>query len=288
MIPTPAAGSRAVAPAAASWCGDRVIRFLVALALVTGCRCAGAAPGPSAASWRPLLPGLDYRSTERDGTLYHLLRVRLDGFDLRVADARRAGRHVATVDVLHDEAKAVATLNGTFFDDHNRPLGLVVSDGRELNPLRDISWWAAFVVREREGRLRAEILTTEQLKRLTAEERAGLRAALQVGPRTVVDGRALKLKNQTAARSAVCVVEGEEIVLVATELQPVESNALAAFMARDRAKGGLGCRSGLMFDGGPSTQLRVTTPPLSLDVRGGWGVPNALVVVPRAAPAGEP
>jgi hypothetical protein len=39
-----------------------------------------------------------------------------------------------------------------------------------------------------------------------------------------------------------------------------------------------------MFDGGSSTQLRIATRALTLSVKGGWGVPNALVVVKRAAP----
>lgn len=258
-------------------------RLLTLTLLATACRC-GASPAPANGgprAWRPLQSGLDYRSADEDGTLYHLLRVRLDAVELAVADARREGREVARVDVLQEESNAVAAINGTFFDDRNRPLGLVVSDGRELNPLRDISWWAALVVREVEGRRRAEILTTEQLRKLAPEGRASIRMALQVGPRTVVDGRVLKLKNQTAARSAVCLLNEGELVLLATELQPVESNALAAFMAREAGQGGLGCRAGLMFDGGPSTQLRVTTAPLSLDVRGGWGVPNAVVVRAR-------
>lgn len=255
---------------------------LVAVGLLAGCSLQTATAAPPFA-WRPLEPGLDYRAHDEGGTRYHLVRARLGEVRLRVADARRTGRAVATVDVLHEEASALASLNGTFFDEQNRPLGLLVDEGRELNPLRDISWWAALVVREVEGRPRAEILTTAQLKQLTKAERAALSMALQVGPRTVVEGRPLKLKKQVAARSAVCVVADDEVVLLATELGPVESNTLAAFMARGTDEGGLGCRQGLMFDGGPSTQLRVTTKPLTLDVRGGWGVPNALVVLPARA-----
>jgi hypothetical protein len=52
-------------------------------------------------------------------------------------------------------------------------------------------------------------------------------------------------------------------------------------MSRPEAQGGLGCTHGMMFDGGPSTQLAVRTASMHLDVRGGWGVPDAVVVVPR-------
>lgn len=255
------------------------------LAAFASCR-GSAAPPPGPYAWRSLAPGLDYRSHEENGTRFHLVRAHLDRIQVRVADARgQPERAVATVDVLAHETKALVALNGTFFDESNRPLGLVVSDGRELNPLRDISWWAALIVRQAGGRPRAEILTTEQLRKLPREERTRLEAALQVGPRTVVDGRVLKLKNQTAARSAVCILSDDELILLATELKPLESNALAEFMARPAERGGLACRQGLMFDGGPSTQLHLATPSLALDVPGGWGVPNALILQQRPAPA---
>jgi hypothetical protein len=93
----------------------------------------------------------------------------------------------------------------------------------------------------------------------------------------------VKLKEQSAARSAVCITDPTHVVLVTTEGEPVESNALAAFMAAPPAGGGLGCVAGLMFDGGPSAQLWVQAPGLALHVRGGWGVPNALLVLPEAS-----
>jgi uncharacterized protein YigE (DUF2233 family) len=245
----------------------------------------GAAAEPARASesdFRPIAgPGVGYLRLAREGTAYHLVRVDLARHPLRVADARREGRKAATVDELGREAGALVAINGTFFDENYRPLGLVASAGRELNPLRNVSWWAAFVVREQQGGPRAEILTTAQLQALAPESRGPFAAALQSGPRTVASGRTLKLKEQSAARAAVCVTDPTHVILVATEGATVESNALAAFMAAPPAGGGLGCEAGLMFDGGPSAQLWVQTPGLALHVRGGWGVPNALVVLPE-------
>ena len=255
---------------------------LAALAIAT------AAPGaPSRASeneFRPIAgEGLGYLRLAREGTAYHLLRVDLARHPLRVADARREGRKAATVDELGREAGALVAVNGTFFDENYRPLGLVASAGRELNPLRNVSWWAAFVVRDREGQAKAEIQTTAQLQALAPQDRGPFAAALQSGPRTVASGRALKLKEQFAARSAVCITDPTHVILGTTEGAPVESNALAAFMAAPPAGGGLGCEAGLMFDGGPSSQLWVQAPGLGLHVRGGWGVPNALLVLPENA-----
>jgi uncharacterized protein YigE (DUF2233 family) len=225
--------------------------------------------------------GLGYLALPRQGTVYHLVRVDLARHPIRVADARREGRRAATVDQLGREAGALVAVNGTFFDENYRPLGLVASGGRELNPLRIVSWWAALVVRER-GARRAEILTTAQLEALPPEERAGFAAAVQSGPRTVSGGQVLKLKEQSAARTAVCILDPTHLLLIATDGSAVESNELAAFMAAAPGQGGLDCDAGLMFDGGPSTQLWIHAPDLELNLRGGWGVPNALVVLPAA------
>ena len=228
--------------------------------------------------------GLGYLALPRQGTVYHLVRIDLARHPVRIADARREGRRAATVDQLGREAGALVAVNGTFFDENYRPLGLVVSGAHELNPLRIVSWWAALVVREH-GPRRAEILTTAQLEALPPEERTGFAAALQSGPRTVSGRAPLKLKEQSASRTAACVLDATHLLLVATEGSPVESNALAAFMAAAPAQGGLDCDAGLMFDGGPSTQLWIQAPGLELNLRGGWGVPNALVVLPPVAPA---
>jgi uncharacterized protein YigE (DUF2233 family) len=255
-------------------------RTLVVL-MTIACLCTARAEEPP---WRELEPGLAYRRLDVDGAQYHAVRVDLATHELRVADARREGRTIATVDVLAEEAHALVAINGTFFDEKERPLGLVVSEGRELNPLRDISWWAALVVRDEATGPAAAILTTAQMKALSPAERSALRVALQAGPRTVSAGRPLELKSQTAARSAVCVLEPQRVMLLATETAPVESNDLAAVMSAPAGDHGFGCATGLMFDGGSSTQLRISTRALRLSVKGGWGVPNALVVVKRPGP----
>ena len=252
--------------------------------------------GPARAQGPELRPiggeGIAYAALPRQGSVYHLVRVDLARHAIRVADARREGRRAARVEDLGREAGAVVAVNGTFFDEDYRPLGLVVSGARELNPLRNVSWWAALVVRESAARS-AEILTTAQLQALPAAERAAFAAAVQSGPRTVAARAPLKLKEQSAARTAACVLDATHLLLVATEGSAVESNDLAAFMAGAPSEGGLGCDAGLMFDGGPSTQMWIDVPGFELDLRGGWGVPNALVVLPAAgaaapgAPRGE-
>ena len=75
--------------------------------------------------------------------------------------------------------------------------------------------------------------------------------------------------------------EGNVVVLVVST--KAEATAFARFLADPPDNGGLGCWDALNLDGGPSTQLVVKLPALTLSLPGGWGVPNALVVGRQAA-----
>ena len=59
-----------------------------------------------------------------------------------------------------------------------------------------------------------------------------------------------------------------------------EATAFARFLADPPDKDGLECWDALNLNNGPSTQLMMKLPALALSRPGGWGVPNALVVVP--------
>ena len=105
---------------------------------------------------------------------------------------------------------------------------------------------------------------------------AAHRLVVQGIPRLVVGGKIQPLKPQLAERTAVCAKDSVVVLVVSTK---VETTAFARFLADPPDQGGLGCRDALNLDGGPSTQLVVKLPALSLSVPGGWGVPNALVVL---------
>jgi uncharacterized protein YigE (DUF2233 family) len=252
------------------------MRAMFFRACVVGCLALPVSPAARAdEGWTRLPSGLEHRRETRGWSTFELVRVDLRRFRLVAADARRDGRARAPVpDLLAEMRGGVAAINGTFFDADDRPLGLVVSEGRQLNPLKRISWWAVLGVYDEGGARKADVQLTADFLAQPPARRAALRFAMQVGPRTVVDGAPLKLKEQTADRSAVCLRGPEEVVLVATHGRDVESNALAAWMAEK-----LGCRAGLMLDGGPSTALAVAGEP-SIEVTGGADVANALVVVP--------
>lgn len=239
-----------------------------------------AAAGPTAEAWKLLRPGLEHRSLppsppQRPFGL-DLLRVDLRRFRLVAADARRTpGRKHARVEVLRREHDGVAAVNGTFFDPADRPLGLLVDAGVQLNPLRRADWGVFWV----DGGV-ARVVHTSTWRARHAHG-ALPEFALQVGPRLLDAGRPLRLKRQLARRTVLGVDPSGRVVLGVTTAGLAESNALARLAATAEERGGLGWRDGLMLDGGPSTQLDVAVGAFRLHHAGGWGVPNAVVVVPR-------
>ena len=146
-------------------------------------------------------------------------------------------------------------------------MGLAVDEGRLLAGGKRQSW-GALVVNDRIARI---VLGDE------INDHLGHRLVVQGIPRLVVGGKVQQLKPQRAERTAVCAEASVIVLVVSTK---AESTAFARFLADPPEKGGLGCRAALNLDGGASTQLVVKLPALTLSVPGGWGVPNALVVVP--------
>jgi uncharacterized protein YigE (DUF2233 family) len=145
-------------------------------------------------------------------------------------------------------------------------MGLAVYDGSVAagSKLRN---WGAFAVSDK-----ARIVLGADIP-----EPLGHRLIVQGIPRLVVAGQIPSLKPQIAERTAVCAGGSVVVLVVSTR---AESTPFARFLAERPDKGGLGCADALNLDGGPSTQLVVRLPSLSLSVPGGWGVPNALVVAP--------
>lgn len=183
--------------------------------------------------------------------------------------ADRDGRQVARVDELRRESGAMLVVNASFFDPENRPLGLVVGDGKETSRLRNVDQ-GVFLIADGEPRIQH---TRDPLP-------AGVETAVQAFPRLIVEGRPLRLKPQSSRRTAICV-PGDGTAVIVVVPTSISLADLAAALARPPAEGGLGCWSALNLDGGPSTQLSLATSGMSLEIEGGWPVPNGLAILPR-------
>jgi hypothetical protein len=202
--------------------------------------------------------------TKLDG---HAFRVDLERAGLRVlaAGGPKVRRDVATIVRRFEDVVAV---NGSFFDEEDKAMGLVVDQGRLISRWRKKSWGALVIKDSRARLVKGHEVHLEDNPELV----------LQGQPRLVVDGEVVELKPQEAARTAVCA-DGRYVTIVVLP-DGTDATPLARLLQRPPESGGLGCFDALNLDGGPSTQLFARLGALSVKVKGGWGVPNALVALP--------
>lgn len=246
--------------------------------------CRPPAAGPPRVNFTTVADGIEYArlrhpleaATRLEG---HAFRIDLESAGLRVlaAGGPSTRRRVATIARAPTEAVAV---NASFFDEHDRAMGLVVDQGNVLARGR-IGSWGALVVENR----RARIVSGAELPARApssdppgGSERLRPHLVVQGTPRLVIEGEVPKLKEQVAERTVVCA-EGRFVLLIVVT-RPIDATRLARFLATPRAQGGAGCTSALNLDGGPSTQLSARLGDVRIEVEGGWGVPNALVALP--------
>lgn len=218
----------------------------------------------AAPTWRDVAPGVQHMRVRSEGVDAEMLRFDLTRFRPDVVVLGADGSKTAAV--LRQETGAVAAVNGGFFDTEWRPLGLRIARGKTVIGLRPRVDWGVLVVRPG----RAEIIHSREFRADPSIE-----TAIQVGPRLLVDGQPLRLKPQSARRTAVAVDrEGRQVTLIATH-GSTDAQRLAQVLAD------LGFHAAMMLDGGPSTQLSAAVGQLRLDVSGGYAVPDALIVRAR-------
>lgn len=227
--------------------------------------------------WRKIEEGFEYKVLRVDGPPYQslvkltILRIGWEQFQVKILDSRSHGADRMEIKALAKKAQALAGINGGFFLPGFRPLGLLIIDGKEANPLRKADW-GIFLVQDDLPRI---IHTTEY------HNGHNISQALQVGPRLVVNGRELQMKKQVARRSALGVTMRNQVILVATEDTGVYAQDLARILQLPESRGGLECRDAMALDGGPSTQMYAEYKGLKIDIPGRWGVPNGVGVFKR-------
>jgi uncharacterized protein YigE (DUF2233 family) len=238
----------------------------------------GQAPySPPSNLWNKADEGFEVRSFQIQGQSFqtafkiYAIRVALNKFSLRVIDNRDLGVTYLDVKTMAQKTQALAMINGGFFQPGYKPLGLLIVDGRETNPVRKADW-GIFLIQDSQPKI---IHTTE------FSPDKNISQALQVGPRLVVGGRELTMKKQIARRSAVGVTHKNQVILVNTDDTDAYAQDLARVFWLTEEEGGLGCRDAMSLDGGPSAQLYVEYKSVKIDIPGGWGVPNGLGIFKR-------
>ncbi len=247
---------------------------LVACVLVVLLVVAGAVMSPLRAEpprFSVVAPGIAHavfkvRPADTEPFSGHAFKIDLEVAELRLIPAGDPPLR-RTVEQIVAPYPLVVAANASFFDTEGRAMGLAVDEGRVMARSNRRAW-GALVIDGTQGRimLGADIQTP-----------LDHRLIVQGIPRLLVGRRVLQLKPQIAERTAVCAGGNLVVLVVSTR---VEATAFARFLADPPDRGGLGCWDALNLDGGPSTQLVVKLPGLALSLPGGWGVPNALLVVP--------
>ena len=208
-----------------------------------------------------------------DGVDYRMLNCTPSKFDLHLV---RADPKLATIDALV-RPNTTATdlgrnhtfaLNANFFDENYKPLGVVVTSGKEVNRLHPVSWQSVFFIDEKRT---PRIVPMKEW----ADVKDSATAASQCGPRLVIAGEKNDvLRAEQTWRSGVCIDGEKRVIFFAT---PPDSQ-FDVHQIRELAAGPMGCRDAMLFDGGPSTQMFLRRSPENVIVEGDKQVPAYVVV----------
>ena len=226
----------------------------------------------SEVKWRELSKELEYTKLRISPGSIHAFRIDPAKYKFEIITAKDLGKKSSTVKKMAEKKKAILAINGGFFSPEYDSLGLLINDGKEINPLKKTSWWSVFYIKNE----KAKIIHTNSFKKS-----AGISMAIQAGPRLVVNGSIPKLKLSLAERSAICVGKKKDVIIVVTENLLISTLELAEYMRKSEKDGGLGCVTALNLDGGSSTQLYADIESFKLSIPGMKPVANAIAVYPK-------
>lgn len=228
--------------------------------------------------WRTIKPGLQYTrinllSGFHTGYL-HAFKIDLSKFRLKLAIAEDDRNKIATVEDLTLAHQGLLGINGGFFSQELKPLGLRITDSQMRSPLKNTSWWGVFYLLDN----KPYIVPQKQYQKNNQ-----VQFAIQSGPRLVINGRVpISLKPGVDSRSAIGITRDNQIILVVTDNLNLTTTQLARMMAARDIEGGLGCQFALNLDGGSSTQLFAKLDNFSLDVSGfSAAVTDAILVLDK-------
>ena len=171
---------------------------------------------------------------------------------------------------LAQQDGALIVINGGFFTPQHTSIGLVMKDGKRIRRLHNTSWWSVFAIR---------VDTPHIFSPRAFKRQHGIRMAMQVGPRLVIDGKIPKLKKGVATRSAVGITKDDQVVLAITAGPGISLDELARRMSANRFEGGLECPNAMALDGGSSSQLFAEVGSFRLDLPGLAKITNGLAVL---------
>lgn len=215
-------------------------------------------PSVVLAGWNRVEEGLEYR---REGEpAVHFFRIDPSRYRLDLLLASDYKLSALAADNYRSRSGALLVINGGFFDEAFRSLGLLYRRGQTVNPVRKAAW-GIFLVGAGGPRVIHQ-------KEWSSD---GVTTAIQVGPRLIVDGKIQRFKEGVPSRRSAIGVTKEGWVMIALSETPLTLKEWAETLQKD-------CPQALNLDGGGSSQLSAAFPGLSLKVEGVTTVPNTVAV----------
>lgn len=221
--------------------------------------------------WQTLQPGLEYRYYSphlipTTASSVYAFRIDLNRYQLRLINAKSLGMKSAFIGDYGKKTGALVAINGGFFSTSMEELGLRIQNGKTISPLRNISWWGVFSIRNK----------TAQVSAMNNfQNQDNIEFAIQAGPRLLVNNQHLKLSPGRASRSALCIDGQQHVIIAVTNNLPLTTNQFASVLQK------FGCTDALNLDGGSSTQLYAKAGNLHVDIESYRQVADAVGVFPR-------
>src|SRR5260221_11106219 len=175
----------------------------------------------AAGAWQPAAPGVETLTVDEGGAGVSLIRFDLQRFRPEVVMLGRD--RTKTAAALGHDLSGVAAINGGFFDEDRRSLGLRIAGGKAAVRLRRGVDWGVLVVRAG----RTTIVHSRDFK-----PDARIEGAIQVGPRLVEAGRPPPLQPQAARPSGGALGEDGRTLPLVVRPGPSEAGRLAALLVR--------------------------------------------------------
>ncbi len=224
--------------------------------------------------WKPLKPGLEYTLLQPGYGRLYAFRIDPAKYDLDLATAADLDHPETgglTVEEIAEQTQALVAVNGGFFTPNYQPLGLRIQNGQLRSPFKPISWWGVFYLKNH-----PEIVSSKAFKDLQ-----NITFAIQAGPRLVVQGEIPHLKSGADDRSAICLTQQQQVILVVSQGASLTLSNFANILQKPEQFGGLNCYNALNLDGGHSSQLFAKIGPNELSVPNLSPVADAVIVKSR-------
>lgn len=227
--------------------------------------------GYCAYHWQELAPGIEYQDLE--GSILtpwshiYAFRISLNKNQLGIVTAKDLEMKNASVDHFAEASNALIGINGGFFDHDFKPLGLRVNNHKQITPLKAISWWGIFYVKNNQPFI-SNVRSFNYSSNIIF--------AIQSGPRLLIKGTIPSLKQGIADRTALGINKEKQVILLVTNNSAMTLSELARLLQSPP----LYCTDAINLDGGSSSQLYAHINSFQLNVRGFSNVSDAVIVKP--------